>query len=452
MTGTAHRVVVIGDSLLDRDVHGSADRLSPDGPVPVVDVADERSRPGGAGLAAMLAAADGREVTLVTALGRDQAGEELASLLSTAGVNVVDIGTDGSTAEKVRVMVSGRSLVRLDRGCPTLPPSPWPARATAALRGAAAVLVSDYGRGVSTLDGCRAALADLPRRTPVVWDPHPKGADPVPGARLVTPNEKEASLFAPDVEGDSLAATTARARMLAGKWDAAGVAVTLGSRGALFWGGDGPPLAVPAQPASGDTCGAGDRFASAAAGCLAEGALPTEAVSDAVRTASEFVQGNREERPTGAPGTARDVAARVRAGGGTVVVAGGCFDLLHAGHVRMLQAARALGDCLIVCLNSDASVRRLKGSGRPLVSERDRAAVLTGLACVDAVDIFAEDTPEAALRRVRPDVFVKGADYSAGDLPESSLLATWGGQVVVVPFLDGHSTSALVDRMGAFAR
>jgi rfaE bifunctional protein nucleotidyltransferase chain/domain len=139
-----------------------------------------------------------------------------------------------------------------------------------------------------------------------------------------------------------------------------------------------------------------------------------------------------------------DVVTAVRARGGTVVAAGGCFDLLHAGHVRLLAAARALGDCLIVCLNSDASVRRLKGQGRPVVADADRRAVLLGLAAVDAVVVFDEDTPERALAELRPDLWVKGADYAVADLPEADLLARWGGRAVVLPYLDGRSTSAMI--------
>jgi D-beta-D-heptose 7-phosphate kinase / D-beta-D-heptose 1-phosphate adenosyltransferase len=135
----------------------------------------------------------------------------------------------------------------------------------------------------------------------------------------------------------------------------------------------------------------------------------------------------------------------VRAAGGTVVATGGCFDLLHAGHVATLEAARRLGDCLVVCLNSDASVRRLKGEGRPLVPERDRVRVLEALGAVDAVIVFGEDTPLAVLDALRPDVWVKGGDYATSALPETELLAGWGGQVVVVPYLAGRSTTRLVE-------
>jgi D-beta-D-heptose 7-phosphate kinase/D-beta-D-heptose 1-phosphate adenosyltransferase len=137
--------------------------------------------------------------------------------------------------------------------------------------------------------------------------------------------------------------------------------------------------------------------------------------------------------------------ARVRAEGGTVVATGGCFDLLHAGHVAMLQAARALGDCLVVCLNGDDSVRRLKGRDRPLQPASDRAAVLLALDCVDAVVVFDEDTPVEALERLRPAIFAKGADYAGADLPEARALTRWGGQVVAVPYLQGRSTTRLLE-------
>jgi D-beta-D-heptose 7-phosphate kinase / D-beta-D-heptose 1-phosphate adenosyltransferase len=139
------------------------------------------------------------------------------------------------------------------------------------------------------------------------------------------------------------------------------------------------------------------------------------------------------------------VISRVRARGGTVVATGGCFDLLHAGHVHTLQAARSLGDCLIVCLNSDVSVRSIKGSDRPLVPEEDRAAVLGALDCVDAVVLFDEDTPWAVLNSLRPDVFAKGGDYEVSDLPEARLLASWGGRAVVLPYVAGRSTTRLIE-------
>jgi rfaE bifunctional protein nucleotidyltransferase chain/domain/rfaE bifunctional protein kinase chain/domain len=462
---TDRPVVVVGDALLDCDLEGAVERLCPDAPVPVVDRPVRHARPGGAGLAAALAGA-GRPVVLVTALGDDDAGRELTGLLAAQGVEVVDLTTAGDTPQKVRVTSGGRSLIRLDHGGPPGPIGLLTDHARQTLGRAAAILVSDYGRGLTAHNELREALAGV--RVPLVWDPHPRGAPPVGGARLVTPNRAEAARFASDVDGGrpgcaghagaALAAVAAQARTLAERWRAAGVAVTLGADGAVLVAGDGLPLVVPARPAAGgDPCGAGDCFAATVTACLADGALPSEAVVEGVAAASEFVAGHRSSGPVPAasarPGTAAGEGAgpaealvrAVRAGGGTVVATGGCFDLLHAGHVRMLEAARRLGDCLVLCLNSDASVRRLKGPGRPVVGQDDRAAILLALAAVDAVVVFDEDTPAAVLDRLRPDIFAKGGDYSAAALPETAVLADWNGATVILPYVEGRSTTRILE-------
>jgi D-beta-D-heptose 7-phosphate kinase/D-beta-D-heptose 1-phosphate adenosyltransferase len=454
-------LVVVGDALLDLDLDGRAERLAPDAPVPVVDDLNERPRPGGAALAATLAAVlDRREVVLVTALARDQPGATLRELLELAAVTVVDLGLAGPTAEKIRVRADGRSLLRLDRGSRPSRVGPLGDAGRRAIAGATAVLVADYGRGLAAEPGVRAALAARHARVPLVWDPHRKGPDPIPGARLATPNRAEAACFTAQVDGEGLAAVTAQARALAERWRAAGVAITLGRSGALLVEGGGAPLVVPALAApGGDPCGAGDRFASAAAGLLADGALPSEAVGGAVAAATAFVAAGgaaavgRRGPPGPAPAAATAIeragllVERVRADGGTVVATGGCFDLLHAGHVATLRSARALGDCLVVCLNSDDSVRRLKGQGRPLVPEADRVAVLEALDCVDVVVPFDERTPEAVLARLRPDVFAKGGDYTLAGIPEAAVLATWGGQAVILPYLEGRSTTKLMEEV-----
>jgi D-beta-D-heptose 7-phosphate kinase/D-beta-D-heptose 1-phosphate adenosyltransferase len=451
------RLTVVGDALLDRDLDGRAERLAPDAPVPVVDQIEERARPGGAGLAAALAAAAGHEVTLVCALGADAAGGRLRELLEGAGVRVRDLGSSGPTPEKVRVRADGRPLVRLDLGTAGGACGEVTGAALAELEDGDAVLVSDYGRGMAAAPVVRAALGGLPADTPLVWDPHPRGPEPVPGALLVTPNASEAARFAgaEASPGGGLAAAEAAGRALAARWGAVHVCVTGGARGALLVTADPgqPPLAVPAPAiAGGDPCGAGDCFAATAAGRLAAGALPTDAVRAAVAGASAFVAagGAGAARRRGAPSPGEDavaLAARVRAAGGTVVATGGCFDLLHSGHVRLLEAARALGDCLIVCLNSDASVRRLKGPDRPVVGEDDRAAVLAGLGSVDAVAVFGEDDPRAVLRELRPAVWVKGGDYAIADLPEREVLEAWGGQAVTVPYVAGRSTTRMIDEL-----
>lgn len=454
------RLTVVGDALLDRDVEGHVTRMAPDAPVPVVDHEQTISRPGGAGLAALLAASGRCEVRLITALASDAAGTELSDALAAAGVDVVDLGLDGATPEKIRVRAAGRALVRVDRG--GTPPGrvgAATAQARAAVTWADALLVADYGRGVAADAGLRTVLRRaVARDVPLVWDPHPRGLAPVPGATLATPNDGEARRFAPDAaRGEGTAAVIARAQALRRAWRARWACVTRGADGAVL-AGDGPPRAVPAARAAGaDPCGAGDRFASRAAELLACGAAVPDAVAAAVTSASAFVAAGgaaavgpgRPGAPEGMPGDddLEGVLARVRARGGTVVATGGCFDLVHAGHVRTLQAARALGDCLVVALNSDASVHRLKGAGRPVVGQDDRAAVLRALGCVDAVAIFEEDTPARMLARVRPDVWVKGGDYAEGDLPEAAELAAWGGRVAILPYLAGRSTTRLIEEV-----
>ncbi|MFF6995270.1 D-glycero-beta-D-manno-heptose 1-phosphate adenylyltransferase [Streptomyces sp. NPDC008313] len=453
MTGP-NPLVVVGDVLLDEDIEGVATRLSPDAAAPVVDVTGDRRHPGGAGLAAALAARTGRDVTLVTALGDDPASEAVRRDLR-GRVRLVEIPLDGTLPVKTRVLAGGRPVVRIDRGGGE-PGEPDDA-VREALAQARAVLVADYGR--HTANAVRPHLTEAARRTPLVWDPHPRGDAPVPEARLVTPNAAEARALCPG-DGESLRAYAERATRLVERWRVAGVAVTLGERGVLLARpGTGTPMLVPAPyRAQGDPCGAGDCFAATTAAALADGALPEEALQRAAAEAAAFVAaggaGNQALWRTAPEPAAADtadtdafaLAERVRARGGTVVATGGCFDLLHAGHVGLLESARRIGDCLIVCLNSDASLTRRKGPGRPLNHEADRARVLAALGSVDAVVAFEEDTPEELLKRLRPDVWVKGGDYSVQDLPEAEVLRAWGGQAVVLPYLDGRSTTLLARR------
>lgn len=466
-------LVVVGDALLDRDVRGHVDRLSPDAPVPVLDEETTLTRPGGAALAACLAARDGEQVSLIAPLGHDPAGEEVRSLVSASGVQLIDVASPGPTPEKIRLLADGRPMLRLDRGGSASSPCSLPEEALQAVEDGAVVLVSDYGRGVAEDSELRAVLAR--RRRPTLWDPHPRGPDPVPRTTLVTPNlpEIRGRFGAPGSPRGSTSRADSGMRAIAqaasaarSAWKAHAVAATLGADGVLLVDGDGPPLAIPAGAAGGgDPCGAGDCFAAAVATGLLNGALVSEAVIAAVDAASRFVAAGGAHAFSFAPAEAEDrcktepaprpgandaltLARSVKAAGGIVVVAGGCFDLLHAGHVAMLESARRLGDCLIVAINSDESVRRLKGPGRPVVPQADRAALLAALSCVDAVAVFEEDSPIDLLMAVRPDVFAKGGDYSARSLPEASVLATWGGQAVVLPYLSGRSTSGLLQLAG----
>lgn len=451
---SGRRLVVVGDALLDRDVEGDVVRLSPDAPVPVVVNPRTVVRPGGAGLAALMAAQElGWAVTLVTALGTDEAGGHVRELLAVAGVEVVDAGVSGATAVKTRIRARGRTVVRVDEALCGVELGALPPRAHEVLAAADAVLVCDYGRGVSGHGELRALLAEAARRAPVVWDPHPKGALPVDGVALVVPNVDEIRGFVGEVPGRGFAADIQRARVLLGSWPVRQVAVTRGGDGAVLVCDEvSPALVVPGRTvAAADECGAGDRFAVAAALMLGERRLPSQAVVMAVEAATEYVAqggpaGLASQRGKPVPGEdALALVERVRSRGGRVVGAGGCFDLLHTGHVSLLEQARRLGDCLVVCLNSDASVARLKGASRPVVSEEERAAMLRALVSVDGVLIFEEDTPDRVLSLLRPDIWVKGGDYGSGRIPESALVESWGGQVVVVAYLRGRSTTSLIE-------
>jgi D-beta-D-heptose 7-phosphate kinase/D-beta-D-heptose 1-phosphate adenosyltransferase len=463
-----NRLVVVGDALLDRDVEGVSERLSPDAGAPVLERAAEQLRPGGAALAAALAAREG-PVTLIAAFAADPAGEQLARALLAAGVDLVQLHLAGRTTEKVRFLDRGRTLMRLDRGEGAVEAGGATPALRASLGAAGAVLVSDYGRGVAAAPEVRAALAGRPAGVPLVWDPHPRGAAPLAGAELVTPNLAEAQELSGAAPGPAPGppprgerpSPAALARALAERWRAGAVCVTRGAEGATLADSAGQAEEVRAEPVAGDPCGAGDRFSAAAARALGGGATPHASVRAAVAAASEYVErsGARASATTppptwssaGAGTDLEEVVARARAAGGTVVATGGCFDLLHLGHVLSLQAARGFGDCLVVLLNGDRSVRGLKGPDRPLVGERERAETLRALSCVDAVTIFDEPEPTEALRRLRPDVWCKGGDYLLDELPEAEAIATWGGRIAILPYLEGRSTTNLIAEVNARA-
>ncbi|MBC7292256.1 MAG: bifunctional heptose 7-phosphate kinase/heptose 1-phosphate adenyltransferase [Actinotalea sp.] len=475
-------VVVVGDVVLDQDVDGRTERLCPDAPVPVLDVTACRTSPGGAGLTALLVATSGARVTLVAPLADDDGGRDLREHL-TARMDVLALGHEGATRRKTRIRSAGQSLVRVDDGGPGAPTEVPVQRLRELLGAADVVLVSDYGAGTTRDAVVRRLLAEAARHRPVLWDPHPRGGDPVPGAALVTPNAAEARSAVADLpDAASLETEDVLAARLRARWGAAAVCVTAGSTGAFVASSGTEPLFVPAPTVSGgDPCGAGDRFAATAAVALARGGSVADAVAAAVADASGWVadggaEGYRRrsdaEGATGAAlgaataehpdapadevpalrpvaGDGEDLAAlaaRLRAGGRRLVATGGCFDIVHAGHVATLQAARRLGDVLVVLVNSDASVRRLKGPSRPVVTAHDRARVLEALDAVDAVVVFDEDDPRAALEQLRPDVWAKGGDYGEAELPEAAVVRRHGGRVVLLPYLGGRSTTSILAR------
>ena len=296
-------IVVVGDVLLDRDVDGVVERLCPDAPVPVLAESAAVHRPGGAALAATFLALDGADVVLVGAVGDDRAGDTVRRLLGDIGVTLIEVPYDGPTPEKIRLRAGRHMLLRLDRGTQPGRFDEPPAEVAAALQAASAVLISDYGRGLTALASLRRSLTRVAGRTPVVWDPHPKGSTPVPGARLVCPNRAEAAGFVAvhgvavtGSAGDDLAEIAAEATLLRGAWHVAAVAITIGARGAVLGADDRPPQHVAAAACrSGDACGAGDRFSATATLSLAEGSATLECVRTAVRAATRYVAGNGPE-------------------------------------------------------------------------------------------------------------------------------------------------------------
>ena len=483
------RIAVVGDVLLDRDIDGSVTRLAPDAPVPVVDVSEVHQSPGGAGLAALLCAQQA-DVVLVAPLSDDADGRELRRQL--AGVAFIALGHEGPTRRKTRVRGSGQGLARVDDGGPGTPAGLDQAvveQVRDALAGCDAVLVADYGGGTTHDPILRSLLAESAGRVPLVWDPHPRGGAPVRGAALVTPNAAEAERAArrlsvpPDANDAKVPGV---ADVLRRAWGARAVSVTAGDRGAFVavppddtghfsgvhtsgtGGLRGIVRHLPAEPVHGaDPCGAGDRFAATVVHRMARGDAAVIAVREGVAAASAWVASGgaggfrkgREVTPLPAepgwstepdsPPSLADLGARLRAAGGVLVATSGCFDLLHAGHAAMLDAARELGDHLVVLVNSDRSVRRLKGPERPVVPLADRLRVLESLRSVDAAVLLDDDEPSDAVAALRPDIWAKGGDYTSAQLPEAAVVRSYGGRVVTLPYLSGRSTTGLVSQVRA---
>ncbi len=423
------RLLVIGDALLDRDIEGRTERSR---------------RPGGAGLAAALAARNGRPVTLLTALASDRSGKRLARLLLDAGVDLIDLGLPGRTPERVRLLKSGRPLLSLDRGDPPADVSAIGAVVTmrVALSEADGVLVSDGGRGIASDHHIRTALAARSKGLPLIWDPHPNGMPPLPGATLVTPNLAEAVSSGDGEQPGDEPALAKLACGLARRWKVGQVAITLGQEGALLAPETRRPWRVHCAKVSDDPRGAGDMFAAEIASRLADRRSSKDAVTSAVAAATQFVSDGyvREDRlrlfgrraKVVSPGKvspslakALELAERVRKQGGTISATDACFDALRRDHVRCLEAAARLGDRLVVLLNSDRS---------------DSEAALRDLACVDEVAIFDGSSPLETLRQLRPEVWAKGGAFDVNGLPEIREAPTWGGRVAILPHALGHQT------------
>lgn len=460
------RVLVAGDVMLDRYWHGATSRISPEAPVPVVHVGLEEDRPGGAGNVALNILALGAKPALLGATGADAAAEILERQLTQAGVECRFQRTPGiPTVTKLRVLSRHQQLIRLDfeSGFPGFESGFIQTQVPGLLAQAGALVLSDYGKG---------ALADCPTLIrmarsagkPVIIDPKRRDFADYRGATLITPNlaEFEAAVGpCPDE-----ATLVERGAALIARHALTALLITRGEHGMTLLRAALPPLHLPAHAREVyDVTGAGDTVVATLAAALAAGADLPEAVALA-NWAASIVVGKlgtataslAELRTAIQPQTKTDrgvvterqllgavEAARVM--GERIVMTNGCFDVLHAGHVRYLEQARALGDRLIVAVNDDGSVRRLKGIGRPINPCGHRMAVLAALSAVDWVVPFSEDTPERFICAVRPDVLVKGGDYRPDQVVGKSCVEQSGGRLTILPFLEGCSTTALVQQI-----
>ena len=469
-------VLVVGEPILDVWLRGRSTRLCREGPAPLVDLVERVAAPGGAANAAANVASLGARATFLSAVGDDEAGAALRRLLHEAGVGTAHLLTAPGrrTLVKHRVVSDAQVLVRFDEGdtgqLGELLQRRMAGLAEDLLDQHDAVLVSDYGYGVVG-PALRECLRRRQRAAPLVLvcdAKHPERYQDA-GVTAIKPNYHEAVrlLGLEPLDGSQQRAQQIEREggRIRERLGARMVAVTLDADGALLFDGEAPPYRTYARPRpAAFTTGAGDTFASAltlalaagggghAAAELASAAAALAVTRDGTAVCSqaalrEAVAGERQ-----VVSSLADLRTRVelyRQQGRRVVFTNGCFDILHRGHIAYLNQAKALGDALVVGINSDASVRRLKGPDRPVNPLEDRLAVLAALSCIDVLVPFDEDTPAALLEVVRPDVFVKGGDYRRETLPEASLVESLGGEVRILPYVPDRSTSDVIRRIRA---
>lgn len=460
------RVLVVGDVMLDRYWHGATSRISPEAPVPVVHVQQDECRVGGAGNVAVNVAALGAAVGLVGLVGQDEAAGLLRDRLAAAGVADRLVGLDaGRTISKLRILSRHQQLIRLDFE-DTFAPSTRAAlleQVRTQLPGHAALVLSDYAKG--TLAGA-AELIGLAREAgiPVIVDP--KGTDftRYRGATVLTPNLHEFEAVAGPCADE--VCLVERGEALRDALDLQALLITRSERGMLLLERGRAPLALPARAREVyDVTGAGDTVVAVLAAGLAQGLRLAEAtplanlaagivvgkLGTATVSLDELQRAMHEhvEVPTGVVDAAslQHYLRACRAAGERIVMTNGCFDLLHPGHVHYLQQARALGDRLIVAVNDDASVARLKGPSRPINDLHSRMTLLAALGAVDWVVPFSEDTPERLICELLPDVLVKGGDYRPEDVAGGDCVRRAGGEVRILDFVDGHSSSRVIARI-----
>lgn len=469
------RVVVLGDVMLDRYVSGTASRLSPEAPIAVLRPTATRATLGGAANVALNIATLGGQVALVGVIGEDAAGAELMRLLAASHIEPrLMVAAGRPTTVKTRFMAGAHQLLRLDEE--TTAPVDDAAGAALlrifaeALRSADIVMLSDYAKGALSDPVLQGALTQSKEQDRlVIADPKRADFAAYRGVTVLTPNEHEVRQATHIDAADDADADRAGRRALE-HCGAEAVVVTRSAKGLTLVRRNAPPLHLPARAREvADVSGAGDTLVATLAVALGAQASLPEAAMLANITAGISVgkQGTAtvsheellgvlhledlvaSDRKIATRSEAAQRAAAWRSQRLKVGFANGCFDLIHPGHIRLLREARARCDRLIVGLNTDASVKRLKGPTRPLQNETARATVMASLAPVDLVVLFDEDTPFEMIRELRPDLLVKGADYTIDNVVGADLVQGWGGTVFLVQLQEGHSTTGTIRRMSA---
>jgi D-beta-D-heptose 7-phosphate kinase/D-beta-D-heptose 1-phosphate adenosyltransferase len=460
------KVLVVGDVMLDRYLFGGTGRISPEAPVPVVHVRQTDDRAGGAANVAVNLASLGVSTTLLGIVGKDDEAAALAKILDQEHIDCRFTAiADWPTTTKTRIQSRGQQLIRLDREEPAVSGSDKLTQdLVKRLSKANAVILSDYGKGAlanvaAMIEACRGA------GLPVFVDPKGNDFEKYRGATLITPNQAEFEAVAGVCSTDD--ELVARARDMVSDLDLMAILVTRSEKGMLLVQGSDEPVFLSTRAREVfDVTGAGDTVIAVLAGALASGdslqgaaALANLAAGLVVRKSGAASVSPSEirvalhRRGQGGRGLVAEEALHLlveeaKTHGETVIMTNGCFDVLHAGHVAYLEEAKSLGDRLIVAVNNDDSVRKLKGESRPVNTLEDRMQVLAGLAAVDWVVPFAEDTPARLIQSMLPDILVKGGDYRSDEIAGAKDVLRNGGEVRVLAFREGHSSSRIIEKLG----
>lgn len=466
------RILVVGDIMLDRYILGEVERISPEAPVPVLRHAQRYERPGGAANVAMNLAGLGCQTYLCGLWGADAEQGELTRLLEPAGVDMLGVVTSSlPTISKTRIVARTQQLMRLDIESRERPPyeetQRLQARAIQLVDKVHAVILSDYAKGVLTDEVCEAVIrAARAAGVPVLVDPKSKDFSKYSGATMVCPNLNELSV-ATGVPAHETELMIDAARLQMAEHDIKFMTVTMSEKGIRILGPDGDFHSPARAREVFDVSGAGDTVIATLAASLA-GGLHINTAVELANLAAGIVVGKIGTVPIAqheliallTPSTGVTSGEKIldfdrvqrrvaewRASGETVVFTNGCFDLLHVGHISLLEDCRRFGSKLVLGLNSDASVCRLKGPTRPIVGERERARVMAALASVDAVVLFDEDTPLELIQALKPNVLVKGGDYTVDTVIGHEDVIAHGGRVEIIPTVEGFSTTNIVKKL-----